>query len=249
MGEIAVPQPAPAAAPRSYDRRFYTGIAVAMAATVFVGFAPTFYLRAFFGPTGTVSGATTLSPLAYFHGVLFTAWVLLLILQTSLVAARRVDIHRKLGVAGAVMAAAMVVVGSMTAIAAAARGSAPPGVDPLQFLAVPLFDMVVFAPLVAAAVWLRKNKEAHKRLMLLATINLMAAAIARWPGVLPLGPLVFFGLAFLFIVAGVVFDVATRRRIHPAYIWGGLFSVASVPARLAISGTDAWRSFAEFLTR
>lgn len=249
MGEIAVPRPAPAAVPHSYDRRFYTGIAVAMAVTVFAGFAPTFYLRAFYGPTVTVSGATTLSPLAYFHGALFTAWMLLLILQTSLVAARRVDIHRKTGVVGAVMAAAMVVVGSMTAVAAAARGSAPPGVDPLQFLAVPLFDMVVFAPLVAAAVWLRKNKEAHKRLMLLATVNLMAAPIARLPGVLPLGPLVFFGLAFLFIVAGVIFDIATRRRIHPAYIWGGLISVASVPARLAISGTDAWRSFAEFLTR
>lgn len=109
--------------------------------------------------------------------------------------------------------------------------------------------MVLFASLVATAFWLRRNKEAHKRLMLLAFVSLLAAPVARWPGVQPLGPLVFYGLSYLFIVAGVVYDLATRRLIHPAYIWGGLFMVLSVPLRLWISGTDAWRSFAEFLTR
>lgn len=249
MGEMAAPGPAPATVPRSYDRMFYSGMAVAMAVVVFLGFAPTFYLRAFYEPIVTVGGAATLSPLAYFHGVIFTAWVMLFIVQTSLVAARRVDLHRKTGVAGLLLAAAMVVVGSWTAIAAAARGSGPPGADPLRFLAVPLFDMVVFAPLVTAAFWLRRNKEAHKRLMLLASVSLLAAAVARLPGMLPLGPLAFFGVAYLFIVAGVAFDLATRRRIHPAYLWGGLLLVVSVPVRLWISGTEAWYAFAQLLTR
>ncbi len=219
-----------------------------MAVVVFFGFAPTFYLRPWFH-RATISGAVQLSPLAYVHGVLFTGWVMLFIAQTSLVAARRVDLHRRLGVFGGLMAVAMVVMGTWTAIAAAARGAAPPGADPLVFLVVPLGDMVLFASLVATAFWLRRNKEAHKRLMLLAFISLLSAAVARWPGVQPLGPLVFYGLSYLFIVAGVVYDLATRRLIHPAYIWGGLFMVLSVPLRLWISGTDGWHSFAEFLTR
>ncbi len=249
MSTIAAPGAAARhAVPRPYDRVFYSGMAVVMALTVFVGFAPTFYLRLFSGSPITVTGAA-LTPLTYLHGALFTAWLLLFLAQTSLVAARRLDLHRRLGVAGVVMAAGMVVVGSMTAIAAAARGSAPPGADPLAFLAIPLGDMAVFALLVAAAVWLRRNKEAHKRLMLLAYISLLAAAVARWPGVLPLGPLVFFALTDLFIVAGVVFDLATRRRVHAAYLSGGLLLVISQPARLALSGTDTWRAFAEWLIR
>ncbi|MCL6481538.1 MAG: hypothetical protein K6U02_07405 [Firmicutes bacterium] len=247
MEEIAASKPAWAVVAGGYDHRFYTGMALAMAVVVFVGFAPPFYLRVFNGPAVTISGAP-LSPLVYFHGALFTAWMVLFILQTSLVAMRRTDIHR-MGVVGAVLAGVMVVVGSMTAIAAAARGSAPPGIAPLVFLVVPLFDMGVFALLVAAAMWLRRKKEARKRLMLLATINLMAAPVARLPGMLPLGLALVLWLAFLFLVVGVVFDLTTRRRVHLAYIWGGLVSLASVPLRLVISGTDTWRSFAEFLTQ
>lgn len=248
MNTITTPRAANSSLPHALDRTFFTGMAVAMAVAVFVGFAPTFYLRLWFHRP-TLNGAVDLSPLAYVHGVLFSGWVMLFIAQTSLVAARRVDIHRRLGLAGVAMAAMMVIVGTTTAIATAARGAGPPGVDPLVFLAVPLGDMVLFTPLVAAAFWLRRNKEAHKRLMLLAFISLLAAAVARWPGVQPLGPLAYFGLSYLFIVAGVVYDLATRQRIHPAYIWGGLFMVLSVPLRLWISRTNAWHSFAEFLTR
>ena len=101
--------------------------------------------------------------------------------QTALVAGGRRDIHRRLGVAGAVLAAAMVVVGTILAIWNAREGRAPPGVPPLPFLIIPLFDMLVFAPLVAAAVWYRRRPETHKRLMLLATLSLLAAAVARLP--------------------------------------------------------------------
>jgi hypothetical protein len=233
----------------TYDRVFYSGIAIFMAFVVFVGFAPTFYLRPVFGAPATVSGATTLSPLAYAHGAIFTAWVLLFIVQTAFIANRRVKLHRRLGVAGGVLAAAMVVVGTRTAIAAAARGGAPPGVDPLAFLAIPIFDMVVFPIFVIAALVQRRNKEAHKRLMLLAYVSILTAAVARWPGVLPYGPLMFFGLTLIVLIVAVVYDVASRRRVHPVYIWGGALLVASVPVRLMVSSTSAWRSIAEFLTQ
>src|SRR5687767_12605535 len=147
----ASPAPRTSVAPGARDRVFYTGMAIALAISAFIGFAPTYYLRSLFGAPPTVSGATSLSPLAQVHGAIFTAWVVLFIVQTALVASRRVQVHRKLGIAGGVLATLMVVVGLTTAIKAAERGSAPPGADPLAFLAIPLTDMVLFGGFVAAA--------------------------------------------------------------------------------------------------
>jgi hypothetical protein len=222
-------------------------MAIAMALAVFIGFARTYYLSAYFGTHGTLSGGP-FSPIVRVHAMLFTTWVLLFLTQTTLVARDRVAVHRRLGVAVGVLAAVMVVVGTATAIGLARRGGAPPGVDPLAFLAIPLGDMVVFSTLIAAALYLRRKKDAHKRLMLLAFTAILAAAVARIPGVLPLGPLGFFGLTFLPVLAlGVIYDLVTRRRVHPAYLWGGALLILSVPARLAISTTHTWHRLAEML--
>jgi len=239
----------PVDAPGRHDRLFYGGMAVAMGLTVFAGFASTYYLRFLTGgPKATLTNGP-FTALVHVHGALFTAWVLLFIVQTALVASRHVAVHRRLGVAGAALAAAMVVAGTLMAIATAARGSAPVGVDPLAFLVIPIFDIVLFATFVTAALALRRDKETHKRLMLLAYVSIMVAAVARLPGVLPLGPAAFFGLSFLFVVAGGMYDLLSRRRLHKAYLWGGALIVVSVPLRLAISGTGAWRALAELLTR
>jgi hypothetical protein len=223
-------------------------MAVAMGLTVFVGFGPSYYLRFLSsGPSTTVSGGP-FTPLVHVHGALFTAWVLLFIVQTALVASRRVAAHRRLGVATAVLAALMIVVGTSTAIATASRGAAPPGVDPLVFLVIPMFDMLLFATFLTFALVKRRDREAHKRLMLLAYVCIIVAAVARLPGVLTLGPLAFFGLAFLFILMGGLYDFLSRRRVHRVYVWGGALFAISVPVRSMISGTGAWRTFAELLT-
>ena len=83
--------------------------------------------------------------------------------------------------------------------------------------------MTVFLALVAAAVALRSRPQTHKRLMLLATINLLDAPIARWPGA-P-GLTAVYVLVDLFIVAAILYDLATRRRVDPAYVWGGALVV------------------------
>ena len=101
-----------------------------------------------------------------------------------------------------------------------ARGSAPPGSDPLAFLVVPLFDLVLFSGFIIAALVMRRQKDAHKRLMLLAYVSIIAAATARLPGMLLLGPPAFFGLALLFVIAGVVYDYASRGRVHPSVLVG-----------------------------
>jgi hypothetical protein len=234
----------PVAVSRHRARGFYVGLAIAIAVTVFAGFSRSYFLKAYFG-------TAELSPLLHVHGLVFTCWVLLFLAQTSLVAVDRVDLHRRLGVGGAVLAGLLLIVGTTTAILRVKGGSAPmPGVPPLAFLAVPLFDMVVFAILAGSGLSLRRNRETHKRLMALATISLMSAPIARLPlGVLQAGPVAFFGLTDLFIVAMLTYDFTTLRKAHPATAWGGLLIVASQPLRLMISSTAAWLAFAGWLTR
>jgi hypothetical protein len=230
-----------------YDRVFYSSMAIAMALTVLVGFGPTYYLKLFGdAPMATLSGGP-MTPLVRTHAVLFTAWVLSFIAQTALVAQHKVAVHRRIGIAVALLAACMVIAGTLTALHTAARGAAPPGIDPLSFLMIPLSDMLMFSSFVAVALRLRANREAHKRLMLLAYVSIVIAAVARLPGVLPLGPLAFFGLGFVFILFGIAYDLFSRRRVHPVYVWGGLLLLVSVPLRLVISQTEAWKSVARSL--
>ena len=228
---------------RRGTRRFYVGVAIAVLITVFLGFSRSYFLKPYYG-------TPELSLHVHIHGLVFTSWVLLFLAQTTLVATDRTDLHRKLGVGGAVLAALLLIMGTATAILRVkGGGSSPiPGVPPLSFLAVPLFDMVVFAMLIGAGLVLRNRPETHKRLMTLATIALTSAPIARLSFVRPGGPPAFFGLTDLFIVAMLVYDFATRGKAHPATIWGGLVIVASQPLRLMISGTPAWLAFAGWLT-
>lgn len=227
------------------EHRFFTGMALVILLTVVIGFSRSFFLRPLFpewpSPPETIF---------YVHGALFASWILLFVLQTSLIARGRTELHRKIGPFGAVLAVAMVVFGTIGALVAAARPTGFVGITipPLQFLAVPIFDMVLFPAFVWLGIANRRNPQSHKRWMLLATLNLLTAAIARWPGVGPLGPLAFFGLTDLFVVALVVWDFRTRERLHAVTLWGGLLIIVSQPLRLAISGTSAWLAFARWAT-
>jgi hypothetical protein len=109
--------------------------------------------------------------------------LLLLLTQTSLVTAGRVDLHRRLGPLGAGLALAMLVVGTVASLMAAGRptGFIDVPVPPLQFLAVPLADLVLFGAFVAFGLVNRRVPQSHKRYMLLASIALVEAAVARWP--------------------------------------------------------------------
>ncbi|MCA1636547.1 MAG: hypothetical protein LC802_23375 [Acidobacteria bacterium] len=109
--------------------------------------------------------------------------------------------------------------------------------------------MLVFACLVGAGFYFRRRADVHKRLMLLATISILAAAIARLPfEFLKAGPPAFFSLTDLFIVACLVYDLGVRGRVHRATAWGGLLIVASQPLRLWLGGTSVWLAFASWLT-
>jgi hypothetical protein len=225
------------------DRRLYIWFAIFMPIIVLAGFARTYYLKGFFG-NPPLPGL-----LVQIHGLVMTSWVVLFIAQVSLVATRRTRTHQRLGVLGAILAGLVVVVGVLTAVAAAARGPSP-AVPALQFLVIPLVDMLVFAILVGTALYFRRSRlDIHRRLMLLAAVNLLPPAIVRIPlhFIETGGPLVFFGLTDLCLLACVAFDTVKNRRLHPVFLWGTLLFVASQPLRLMLAGTDLWLRFATAL--
>jgi uncharacterized membrane protein YozB (DUF420 family) len=229
---------------RSRDRWFFTGMAVAAALTVFVGFARTYYLREVFD-------APPLPTLVHIHGVVSTCWILLFLTQTSLIAGRRTDIHRRVGVGGAVLAVIVTLVGYLTAIEGARRGVTPPGgPPPLAFLSVPLGTILAFAILAAAGISQRRRSETHKRLMLLATIAVLTPALARIGRLIGTdGPPVAIGGTCAFVLVCMLYDRVAHGRVHPAFLWGGIFLMVSLPVRFLTGATDRWRSVAEWLTR
>lgn len=228
---------------RRGERMFWLGMCVALSVAVFAGFSRTYFLKSYFG-------APALSPLIHIHGLLFTSWMVLLVVQTTLVAANQTRVHRKLGVAGGVLVALMVVAGTAAAIKMAALGRSPPGAPPpLVFLTIPLFEMMTFPTLVGLGLYYRKRTDYHKRLIMIATIAISSAAIARLPlPIMRYGPPAFFGCTDLFLVPIVIFDFVGRGKIHSATAWGGGFLIASQVGRLLIGGTAAWQAFAAWLT-
>ena len=212
---------------------------VAFAVVVFVGFAPTYFLRRF-------SDQPSLPSLVRLHGAVFSAWILLLLVQTRLVAKKRTDLHRTLGVAGGALAVLMLIVGYFVAISPARRNAQIPG--QLPFLIVPVGALIVFPGLSRRRLWLRRRVDFHKRLMVIGTIELMNAAVDRLPGVFEAGLRPFYPGTDLFLLALVVYDWATLRRVHPATLWGGSFLVAMQALRVALMDTGAWRAVASWLT-
>ena len=233
------------------ERRFYVGFSVAILGAVLLGFTRTFFLRFWFAEWSAAHSPK--EPFFYFHGILFFAWVLLFIAQTSLVAARRVDIHRKLGWFGAVLSFAMIVVGIPTALIAAARptGFIDVPVPPVPFLVVPATDLAIFGIFMTLAIIYRRKPQFHKRFILLSSLGLMDAAIVRWPF-----PFMTMQLASgitmtevfidLFLVPIIIWDLVSLRRIHPVTLWGGIAILASQPLRWLLADTQAWQSFAQW---
>jgi hypothetical protein len=87
--------------------------------------------------------------------------------------------------------------------------------------------------------------------MLVAAINLLTPAIARIPleFVVNGGPIAFFGLTDLCLLGFVALDTIRHRRLHPAFLWGGLLVIIMQPLRILLAPTNAWISFAAALVR
>lgn len=166
----AVSEQAPARAERSY---FYVWMALACVVVAFVGFAPTYWLPLF-------SDTFTAAPVVHIHGAIFFAWTLFLTWQTWLIANGRTAHHRETGLIGVALASAMLILGIITGLRAVvpAVGTQYEGAAK-AFLIVPITSVSLFATLVAIAIANVKRPDWHKRLLLVATISILGAPIAR----------------------------------------------------------------------
>jgi hypothetical protein len=225
---------------RRFDNLFFSAMALLILATVFLGFARTYYLA------GMIH-APLPAFIIHVHGAAFSCWILLLVTQTALVSAGRVDIHRRLGVLGFLLACSMVVLGVLAGTNALARGFTPPGLDAATFYVVPMTDMLIFGTLIYFAFRSRSDSPAHKRLILIATIALLIAAIARWPFAVFLGKPIAAGLfSYVFLLTLVAYDLWSIRKVHRATLWAGGFLILVQQIRIPIGQTAAWHAFASW---
>jgi hypothetical protein len=246
------------ASARPLVSRFYTTMAAIFVAIAFGGFFETYWYQI---ARGTFTG----SAMVHLHGLLFSLWTLFFLSQALLVANRNLKSHRAWGLLGISLATGMLFTGLAVAVQGLqARLDAGYGDPARAFVIVPISAVTMFAAFVAAAIINLRRPEWHKRLMLLATVSLLQAAVARFfflaatgggPGARPgLGPplpvqngLIPALLVALLVVAAMVHDKRTYGRIHPAYWWGLGITLAVDLLRPIIGYTDTWYRFTDFL--
>ena len=178
-----------------------------------------------------------------------TSWFVLLVVQTSLVATRRTDLHRRLGIAGAVIAVLIVILTVVATIIGLRVSRGLLALDPTMVL-VSLGNTAQFAAFVGAALLYRRNADVHKRLMFIATAVLLSAAVGRLIG----GPSTVaavrvWAVSDTPVLAMIVNDVVKRGRVHRSLVWGGLTLVSAQCLQEAARYTDVGHALVGWLQR
>ena len=234
---------------RASERKFYSRMALFLVFVVLLGFGPSFYLR------GVVPSYPrpnpTLPPAVIFHGSVFTLWMLAIVAQTQLIAARKHAVHMQLGKLVFLLAILMIPVMYLTAVWQVARANQPPFTDPLSWTIVPLAVIIPFAIVVWNGWEKRRDVQSHKRLMLSAAIMvMMGPAVGR----LPIAPPTVVGITILFLLGLALFtplflwDRRMIGHIHPATRFGFSLAALSVAIPLAVFWFNLpWASVAAHL--
>ena len=230
---------------RARDRAFAAWISGAILAVVLIGFSRSLFLRPFYaGPPDWAAKEA----IFYAHGVVFASWYAVLAAQVALIRVKNVRLHRRLGYAGAGLGALLVLAGTLAALRASNRPGGFIGVPvpPDQFLTVPLISMVLFAAFLTLGVLWRRQSARHKRMMLLASICLLGAPVARITAMI--APLTLPALDIVVYAALVgllvVWDAVTQRQVRPDTLVGGAAVVGLNAAALPFGATAAWLAIA-----
>lgn len=229
---------------RMAERMYFGGMAILLCVVVFIGFSPT-YFRA------GMLRAPLPSPILHVHGAVFTLWMMIYVVQSAFISARRVNWHRSFGTVAFCLPPIMIVLGVVAAIDALHRGVSIGTLDPAESLAIPLLGIAWFSVLIFASWRARRRPDAHKRLILLATIGLVDAALGRFPwdrmGISPAGGAVA-GLGLL-IVLVVGYDLFSLHRLHRSTMWAAPITFAVGALAVPVGMTPVWHHFAAFLDR
>lgn len=239
----------PVADRKASERKFYSRMALFLVFLVFLGFAPSFYLKGIVPPYPRPN--PTLPPTVILHGTVFTLWMALIVAQTQLISARKHEVHMRLGKLGMLFAILMIPVMYLTAVWQVARANQPPFTDPLTWTIVPLAVIFPFAILVWSGWQKRRDAPWHKRLMLCAaTLVVMGPAFGR----LPIAPPTLVGFtvqvlaSFVLFVPLIIWDRRSLGHVHPATKFGISMAAlwAVVPLAVYWVGID-WAAFARNL--
>jgi hypothetical protein len=223
------------------EQIFFPFMALLIIAAVLLGFSRTFFLAPLYNyhfPNLLVA----------VHGVVFASWIALFAIQTSLVAVGRVDLHKKLGLLGAILVGLVFVMAYAVMLEGLHRGFADSEKNEAQIIALDVVGINVSFAMWVAGLLLRRNPASHKRLMLYGTIGMTGPAIARWPfaAIASNPPLVGIVLQ-CFGVAVIVFDLLTTRRVKCA-TWVGTATLFLVPLiAVPMSATPFWHHLLAWL--
>jgi hypothetical protein len=221
------------------DGSTYIVAALACGLIALTGFARSYYLKSLFGNP-------PLPVLLHVHGVIMSSWCVLFIVQTYLVATHRVRLHRRLGIFGAVLSLLVVAIGTYATVAATAREVRSHVVRQFHFLfGLNLVNLLVFAILVVSALTLRSRPEFHKRLMLMATLSILAPAVARITLLFTHAPMFQIWAFDLCVLIFVLIDTVRRRRLHPAFVWGGALLIGSFHLTAVALAAKWWLPFVD----
>ena len=196
---------------RFLSRNFYVLASLVMAGFALWGFSRTVDVR--------LLHANPPRPLLlWFHGAVFSAWIVLFIAQAALVRVRKVKIHRTLGWFGAALAAGMTVSGFIVSVVMLRfESTVLHRANAAAFLSILWADMIIFGACMALAIYFRKRPEFHRRLVFLASCQLMQAAFVRL-GYIGAHDLYYPALDLL-IVAGILRDLVVDGRVNRVYAY------------------------------
>jgi len=220
----------PPLVPSVGDERFFLRAAILMTVIIVAGFS--FQLA--------MGRSTFASPVrVHAHAILFMGWVAIYLTQNVLVAANRVDLHRRLGWVAAAWMVAMVVSGLFVTVAMVRAGTVPFFFRPLHFLVFDPVAVLTFAGLTTAAILLRRRTEWHRRLHFCGMTILISPAFGRllpMPLLQPWAWEAAFLVSLLFPLVGAWADVRRSGRVHPAWKWG----IATVLGSFALTQAIAY---------
>lgn len=223
---------------------------------VLMGFGPTFFFRNMYDPNDG-HGPAGLPMLLIAHGLIMTAWLLLLVIQTGLVQSNNVKWHMHIGWFGLALAVLVIPTGIMVMVGFGPRLLAlgvPPAVlrEGLSLMFwIDVFSLILFPSLIGAALYYRKNPDWHKRFMLYAAFTLLVPGLGRLTA--QIARTDSFGginwplnwILFLLILASVpLYDILKTKRIHNATIIGFIAVFMGMLLSIFISSTDFGKDLA-----
>ena len=193
---------------------FYLGFGLVGLLVVALGFGVTYAVP--------MARGTFAAPwFVHLHGASALGWVLLFIAQASLVRVRQTRLHRPLGLVGLPLALLVWASGIATGLWAAQRDLLEQGTVATSSLGGTTIGLTLYLLLVVAAVAMRGRPDWHKRLVMLATIQVLWPAFFRLRHLLPAvpNPEVSFALVMAYspILVAALRDRVRCGAVHPVW--------------------------------